>query len=316
MRWISASAIALIFLALSASLSEAGCPPGLANTTTANANDVMAWFSCKASLENPSFSGNIFTSSADSYQTLLSLNNSATGGHMWYVMSTGPSQGGAGRFSLWDATSGGQRFSIDTSGNVGIGAASDGSKLLVSGGNIAATSSDSYQTLLSLNNSSAGGHMWYVMSTGPNQNGAGRFALYDATGGGERLSIDTTGNVAIGGPSNGNRLSVNGGNIAATNSDTWQTLLSLTNTATGGHSWYVMSTGPNQSGAGRFVLFDATSGGERFSINTSGNAAFSGCITYNGGTTGTCLSDERLKKQYQAVHGRIIDHTRPASHHV
>jgi hypothetical protein len=66
--------------------------------------------------------------------TAIRLSNSATGGHIFDLVSTGPGNtGGAGRFDIFDVTSGLARLSIQNSGNVGIGTTTPGSIFSING---------------------------------------------------------------------------------------------------------------------------------------------------------------------------------------
>ena len=59
----------------------------------------------------------------------LNLKSTAASGRQWMLMSGGTSHGGAGVFNIRDGTSGNNRLTIDSSGNVGIGTTSPSTKL-------------------------------------------------------------------------------------------------------------------------------------------------------------------------------------------
>ena len=59
----------------------------------------------------------------------LNLKSTAADGRQWMLMSGGTSHGGAGVFNIRDGTSGNNRLTIDSSGNVGIGTTSPSTKL-------------------------------------------------------------------------------------------------------------------------------------------------------------------------------------------
>ena len=78
--------------------------------------------------------GNMQLASGSVNGTQIYLNNSDTGGRNFRLVSGGSSSlGGAGKFSIYDATATQSRFVVDSNGNVGIGTTNPGYKLDVSG---------------------------------------------------------------------------------------------------------------------------------------------------------------------------------------
>jgi len=93
-------------------------------------------------------------------------------------------------------------FVIDASGNVGIGVAAPSSKLHVSDTAqtpVIFTSSNDGATDIQINNTSTNGRDWILSATGQNNSfGAGKFGLFDSTGGLFRLIVDSAGDFGVG----------------------------------------------------------------------------------------------------------------------
>jgi len=72
--------------------------------------------------------------SSSTSDTSMRLKNTSAGGGDWILGSYGSANGaGAGKFAIWDATAAANRLVIDGAGNAGIGLASPGARLQVSG---------------------------------------------------------------------------------------------------------------------------------------------------------------------------------------
>jgi hypothetical protein len=106
-----------------------------------------------------------------------------------------------------------------SSGNVGIGTAAPADRLgvsVASGTNpgVTVTTSGAGVTggaTLTLDSTSKGGRVWKLISeSADNQGGAGSFALYDHTGGQNRITVTAAGDVGIGTPTPGAKLEVAG----------------------------------------------------------------------------------------------------------
>ena len=194
----------------------------------------------------------------------------------------GPFSIDASRMQFW--TNGNERMRIDSSGNVGIGTSSPGTKLDILGaGNPTITlrgSDAAYSSILNLQ--AAGGGTSLINATG----GSNALGLYTNTV--ERMRIDSSGNVGIGTSSPLSRLTVSGGYFTQTNG-TITTFLG----ADGTGSLFGTSTNHYL----RFITNDT----ERMRIDTSGNllvggtsvlqsakiTAYGSVAAQNGGVDGT-----------------------------
>jgi hypothetical protein len=129
----------------------------------------------------------------------LRLANSA-GSWLWQVTPSNDLPGG--RMRLTDELYGIEPLSITHSGNVGIGAANPQEKLTIAGvtsfnNGLKVTGNTTSGTGIALENTSAGGHKYDLLSGGSGDGiGAGAFGLFDETTGNYRLSVSPSGNVA------------------------------------------------------------------------------------------------------------------------
>jgi hypothetical protein len=118
-----------------------------------------------------------------------------SGSHQWWSWGVNANQ-----WTINPGTSFGTGFTINGSGNVGIGTANPGYRLEVNGiCNITTSSTNASE--IQLVNTSSGGRFWSLVSWGSGAGGgslAGKFTIYDnSAGGGARLTIDASGNVTI-----------------------------------------------------------------------------------------------------------------------
>ena len=98
-------------------------------------------------------------------------------------------------------------------GSVGIGTTGPGFTLDVRNNNynvIRATGSSTNSIGVYINNSTSGGRQWGLLSSGSAPSPVGSFTIWDDSGGGSRLTINSSGNVGIGTTSPGYTLHVVG----------------------------------------------------------------------------------------------------------
>lgn len=200
---------------------------------------------------------------------------------------------------------------INKAGDTGIGALTMTGALtvnnVVTGQNFVANNATTASTSINLQNTSAGGRNWFLISAGSAWGGglpAGTLVIYDGTSGGSTAAFDTSGNMTIyrGG------LSLSNGSIAAVSTAVAWTGLSLQNTSTGGHSWRLLSVGSTWGGglvAGYFTIYD-DAGGNRLSIDPSGNVTVFNNLTVAGtinfGTSDRTLKDHITEVEPQPLH--------------
>ena len=98
---------------------------------------------------------------------------------------------------------GSDRMTLDSSGNLGIGTSSPGTKLEING-RITAKSSADPNLAFVLNNTASGGREWQLIgsSTGGMDNGS-TFNIRDNTASANRVTLDASGNLGLGATPNG-----------------------------------------------------------------------------------------------------------------
>lgn len=145
--------------------------------------------------------GLYITSSGD--EAALSLNNTATGGRHWQIMSDGANSGaGQGKLTFYDMTTGGNagiKMVLNSNGNLGIGTTTPGGKLEIEGGTthnllvLNQTNPGSYNTDLLFQN---GASTKWILS---NRSASNDFWIYNTPLTSTALTISSsTNNVGIG----------------------------------------------------------------------------------------------------------------------
>ncbi len=255
----------------------------------------------------------LFQSSNTSY-TNVQLNNSSSS-KTWNLLTVGSlagTYGAAGAFTI-DEASGGPRFTIATGGNVGIGTTTPASKLHVASSTantqirVEAATTASQAEYYSV----ANGTSW-VMGTGAGAPGSTNLGFYNS---GTKMVLTPTGNLGIGTAAPASKLELRGGNaffdskVFVYSNSGWGAVTPSVSLAIGdndtGINWVsdgVMQLYNNNVpvihvGLGSVGIGSTTPGHK---LDVEGNIRTSGCLYYNGGSLGTCASDERLKDEVQS----------------
>jgi len=213
---------------------------------------------------NPSGSGNY-----DSAMVMMGPQNSgALGNEVGLTLNAIPK--GAGGHHM---TSSGI---FESGSNVGIGTSNPAGKLDISGGQyntglIVRTSSDNGAGLNLKNTDPAGGHDWYIISTGGgNGGGAGNLGFYDGTSGNYMVYFKSNGNVGIGTTSPSQKLSIaysdGGAQTTIYNTSTGHSVLA-NNTADKDLNYQVLGAGSH---------YFSTAGAERLNLRYDGLMIFTG----------------------------------------
>jgi len=151
-------------------------------------------------------------SGTSDYTNMFFQNTGASGRN--YQLGVGGSNTGvySGKFYIYDSTASQPRFSLDSSGNVGIGTLSPTSKLHLyktgTSDNIIniQNGQDAYASILSLTANNDGGAVYNSLQSSTNggtqhwkiSGGASTSTMAFSTGGTERLRIDSSGNLFVG----------------------------------------------------------------------------------------------------------------------
>ena len=218
----------------------------------------------------------------------LTDNRSAGSNQRQYQISVG---GYANAFYVTDTTVGATRMLIDTTGNVGIGTTSPVSKLHIANGDINLTNTVS--TNFYINETSVGPQLRMKADTTNVGIGAtNSYPLLFLTNNAEKMRIDTTGNVNIGGASpvvgnyrsfdvyNTDSTSISGSLIRLITSNaavTGTTSFDIAKTAAG-----VVGLNNNETDASAFTSF-GVGGVERARITSTGNVNVQNNLIAGGG---------------------------------
>lgn len=173
-----------------------------------------------------------------------------------------------------------ERMRVAGNGFVGIGNSSPGYQLDVTGATQSALRLDSADTIgtrLRLSNSATGGRLYDMVSTANgNASGGGKWLLVDFTTGAlTRMAVDSAGNVGVGTAAPGYQLDVSAASQSALrldSADTIGTRARLSNSATGGRIYDLVSTADgNTNGGGKWLLVDSTASVPRVAVASNGD---------------------------------------------
>lgn len=186
----------------------------------------------------------------------------------------------------------------------------------VNGQQLQLTSASTNATQLQIQNTSAGGGNWFLVSAGSAWGGslpAGTLVFYN---GGSVAALNATSGLTV----YAGNMTVNNGVIAAISNRVDWTGLQLQNTSAGGHNWRLLSIGQTWGGglaAGTLVFYDDGGAGSILGMTSSGvtvytNLQVNGTIS-NTGTVNfyTSSSDEALKYNINAAEPQPLHRAAP-----
>ena len=169
------------------------------HNATSNQTQLVVLGNGNVGIGTTSPSAKLDISSSATGGTTIELDNTSTGGRNWTLYSSGSGNSfGAGKFALYDADAASVRLLVDTSGNVGIGGGTISSKLFVNtdtvGDSYFRGGADNSRFLDFSTFATASPNAGHIINA-TSVNGEIAFA----TGGTERMRIDSAGNATFAG---------------------------------------------------------------------------------------------------------------------
>ena len=146
--------------------------------------------------------GGVSIGAANASSPNIQLGATGQAANLVFVASSTIEGGGTGQLITIGANA--DTIAFTGSGNVGIGTTTPAKPLTID-------STSASGTAIRLSNSATGGHVFDLVSTGPNNTGgAGRLDVFDVISGLARLSVQNSGNIGIGTTTPGSIFSING----------------------------------------------------------------------------------------------------------